>query len=85
MIYFQEAIYIESMKVKFNVDALRIHLGNLFNNNKVLSASFHMFLNSNAKEILRELQEGIENGLAEIFIRIWNSVFNKLPLKLWLN
>lgn len=72
------------MKVKFNVDALRIHLGNLFNNNKVLSASLHMFLNQNAKDILRELQQGIENGLADILINIWNSVFNKLPVKFWL-
>lgn len=72
------------MKVKFGVSALRIHLGNLFNNNKVLSASFHMFLNQNSKEILKQLQEGIENGLADIFVKIWNDVFNKLPTKLWL-
>jgi hypothetical protein len=72
------------MKIRFSVDALRIHLGNLFNNNKVLSASFHMFLNQNAKEIVRELQQGIENGLSDIFVNIWNIVFNKLPLKFWL-
>lgn len=72
------------MKVKFNVGAMRIHLGNLFNNNQVLSASFHMFLNQNSKEILDELKEGIENGLAEIFIKIWNSIFNKMPLKYWM-
>lgn len=45
-------INIDAMKVKFNVGAMRIHLGNLFNNNQVLSASFHMFLNQNSKDIL---------------------------------
>lgn len=90
------------MKVKFNVGAMRIHLGNLFNNNQVLSASFHMFLNQNSKDILGrlllfllnfffipfniidELKEGLENGLSDIFIKIWNAVFNKIPIKLWL-
>lgn len=73
------------MKVKFVVGGMRIHLDNLFNGNKVLSASFSMFLNQNSKEILAELQEDLESGLADIFVGIWNGVFNKFPLKYWLN
>lgn len=72
------------MKVKFNVGGMRIHLDNLFNGNKVLSASFSMFLNQNSKEILGELEEDLETGLGEIFTGIWNSVYNKMPLKYWL-
>lgn len=72
------------MKIKLSVGAMRIHLGSLFNDNKVLSASFHMFINQNSKEIFDELKEGIEYGLADIFIELWNNVFNKIPLKLWL-
>lgn len=72
------------MKVKFNVGGMRIHLDNLFNGNKVLSASFSMFLNQNAKEILGELQDDLEDGLGDIFTGIWNSVYNKLPINLWL-
>jgi Haemolymph juvenile hormone binding protein (JHBP) len=72
------------MKVKFNVGGMRIHLDNLFNGNKVLSASFSMFMNQNSKEILAELQEDLEVGLADIFAGIWNSVYNKLPVKYWL-
>lgn len=37
------------MKVKFDVGSMRINLDNLFNGNKVLSASFSMFLNQNSK------------------------------------
>lgn len=72
------------MKVKFIVGGMRIHLDNLFNGNKVLSASFLMFLNQNSKEILGELQEDLESGLGEIFEGIWNSVYNKMPIKYWL-
>lgn len=72
------------MKIKLSVGAMRIHLGSLFNDNQVLSASFHMFINQNSKEIFDELKEGIEYGLADIFIELWNNVFNKIPLKLWL-
>ncbi|CRK98544.1 CLUMA_CG011895, isoform A [Clunio marinus] len=80
----QEVINIDQMKVKFNVGNMRIHLDNLFNGNKVLSASFSMFLNQNSKEILAELQEDLENGLGDIFTGIWNSVYNKMPIDLWL-
>lgn len=73
------------MKVKFLVGGMRIHLDNLFNGNKVLSSSFLMFMNQNSKEIINELQEDLEVGLADIFVGIWNSVFNKFPTKLWLN
>lgn len=72
------------MKIKFNVRDLRIHLDNLFNGNKVLAASFLMFLNQNSKEILSELKPELENELSDIFIKIWNEVFHKLPLKYWL-
>jgi hypothetical protein len=64
---------------------MRIHLDNLFNGNKVLASSFLMFMNQNSKEIINELQEDLEVGLADIFTGIWNSVFNKFPIKLWLN
>lgn len=80
----QEVINIDQMKVKFDVGGMRIHLDNLFNGNKVLSASFSMFLNQNSKEILGELQEDLEGGLGEIFMGIWNSVYNKMPIKYWL-
>lgn len=63
---------------------MRIHLDNLFNGNKVLSASFSMFLNQNSKEILNELQDDLENGLGDIFMGIWNSVYHKMPIKYWL-
>jgi len=81
----EEAINIKQMKVTFNVGAMRIHFDNLFNGNKVLAASFSMFLNQNSKEILNELQTDLEGGLSEIFIGVWNGVFTKLPLSLWLH
>lgn len=72
------------MKVKFNVGGMRIHLDNLFNGNKVLSASFNMFLNQNAKDIIGELREDLESGLADIFTGLWNTVFNAMPLNQWM-
>lgn len=77
-------IHIEEMKVTFLVGAMRIHLENLFNGNKVLGASLNMFLNQNAKEVITELRPDLERGLANIFTGLWNNVFSKLPNKLWL-
>lgn len=45
------------MKVTFLVGQMRIHLDNLFNGNKVLGASLNMFLNQNAKEGKRIVQD----------------------------
>ncbi|KAG5682136.1 hypothetical protein PVAND_011510 [Polypedilum vanderplanki] len=81
----EEAIHIDEMKVRFSVEKMRMHFGNLFNGNRELSASFHMFLNQNSNEILNILKEALQHELAHIFIKIWNSVFNKFPIKFWLN
>lgn len=77
-------IHIDEMKVTFLVGGMRIHLENLFNGNKVLGASLNMFLNQNAKEVITELRSDLERGLANIFTELWNNVYSKLPLKLWL-
>lgn len=82
--HFQDAIHIEEMKVTFLVGGMRIHLDNLFNGNKVLGASLNMFLNQNAKEVIAELRDDLEHGLANIFTELWNSVFSKIPIDLWL-
>uniref|UniRef100_A0A336M7Y7 CSON010873 protein n=1 Tax=Culicoides sonorensis TaxID=179676 RepID=A0A336M7Y7_CULSO len=80
----EEAIHIDEMRVTFIVGGLRIHLDNLFNGNKVLSASLNMFLNQNAHEVLAELKSDLEHGLEGIFTILWNKLFTKMPLKLWL-
>ncbi|KAL1399179.1 hypothetical protein pipiens_008401 [Culex pipiens pipiens] len=80
----EDAIYIEEMKVTFLVGGMRIHLDNLFQGNQVLGASLNLFLNQNANEVISELRADLEHGLAEIFTGLWNELFNKLPLKLWL-
>lgn len=80
----KDAIYIEEMKVTFLVGGMRIHLDNLFQGNQVLGASLNLFLNQNANEVISELRADLEHGLAEIFTGLWNELFNKLPLKLWL-
>lgn len=72
------------MRVTFIVGGLRIHLDNLFNGNKVLSASLNMFLNQNAADVLSELRSDLERGLEDIFTGLWNKLFTKLPIKLWL-
>lgn len=51
---------------------------------QVLGASLNMFLNQNAKEVISELRSDLEYGLADIFTGLWNNVFSKLPIKLWL-
>lgn len=72
------------MKVSFIIGGMRIHLDNLFNGNKVLGASLNLFLNQNANEVISELRPDLENGLAMIFKGLWNNVYSKLPLNLWL-
>ncbi|XP_049535234.1 protein takeout-like [Anopheles darlingi] len=81
----EDAIFIEEMKVTFLVGGMRIHLDNLFQGNQVLGASLNLFLNQNAAEVIAELRSDLEYGLADIFTGLWNELFNKLPLKLWLS
>ncbi|XP_050100757.1 protein takeout-like [Anopheles aquasalis] len=81
----EDAIFIEEMKVTFLVGGMRIHLDNLFQGNQVLGASLNLFLNQNAAEVIGELRSDLEYGLADIFTGLWNELFNKLPLKLWLS
>nr|XP_049462885.1 uncharacterized protein LOC120951728 [Anopheles coluzzii] len=80
----EDAIFIEEMKVTFLVGGMRIHLDNLFQGNQVLGASLNLFLNQNANEVIAELRSDLEHGLADIFTGLWNELFNKLPLKLWI-
>ncbi|XP_055384412.1 protein takeout [Condylostylus longicornis] len=80
----EEVIHIEDMKVNFLVGDMRIHLTNLFNGNEILAASINSFLNQNAHEVIAELRNDLESGLADIFKALWNNVFSKMPLKLWL-
>lgn len=42
------------------------------------------FLNERGGEIVKELEESISDGLAEIFIDITNNIFSKLPTDFWL-
>lgn len=72
------------MKVTFLIGGMRIHLDNLFNGNKVLGSSLNLFLNQNSNEIIAELRPDLESGLAHIFKGLWNNLFSKMPLKLWL-
>ncbi|XP_055703719.1 uncharacterized protein LOC129802123 [Phlebotomus papatasi] len=80
----EEVIQIDEMKVQFLVGGMKIHLDNLFNGNQILGASLNLFLNQNANEIIAELRSDLENGLAKIFINLWNNVFSRMPIKLWL-
>uniref|UniRef100_A0A2C9GRL0 Haemolymph juvenile hormone binding protein n=1 Tax=Anopheles arabiensis TaxID=7173 RepID=A0A2C9GRL0_ANOAR len=80
----EDAIFIEEMKVTFLVGGMRIHLDNLFQGDQVLGASLNLFLNQNANEVIAELRSDLEHGLADIFTGLWNELFNKLPLKLWI-
>ncbi|XP_055546226.1 protein takeout-like [Wyeomyia smithii] len=81
----EDAIFIEEMKVTFLVGGIRMHLDNLFQGNQVLGASLNLFLNQNANEVVAELRSDLESGLADIFTGLWNELFNKLPLKLWIS
>lgn len=72
------------MKVTFLVGGMRIHLSNLFNGNKVLGTTLNQFLNQNAMDVIHEMRDDLETGLADIFTGLWNNVFSKMPIKLWL-
>ncbi|XP_059610137.1 protein takeout [Phlebotomus argentipes] len=80
----EEVIQIDEMKVTFLVGGMKIHLDNLFNGNQILGASLNLFLNQNSNEIIAELRGDLENGLTKIFINLWNNVFSRMPIKLWL-
>lgn len=42
------------------------------------------FINKNALEIIHELEESINESMAEIFIDLLNNIFSKLPTDFWL-
>lgn len=42
------------------------------------------FINQNALEIVKELEDSIGESLAEVFTDIMNNVYIKMPVDLWL-
>ncbi|KAL3282201.1 hypothetical protein HHI36_005395 [Cryptolaemus montrouzieri] len=85
----REILSVDQMKVQFSVGHMRIKLYNLFNGNKVLGKynygeTVNNFINKNAMEIIQELEESINQSMADIFIHLLNNIFAKLPTDLWL-
>ncbi|KAL1491152.1 hypothetical protein ABEB36_011792 [Hypothenemus hampei] len=79
----REILHINSMKVKFKVGGLKVKFDNLFNGNRILGHTVNTFINQNGLEIVSELEQNIADSLAEIFTKLMNNVFGKIPLDLW--
>ncbi|CAG9771957.1 unnamed protein product [Ceutorhynchus assimilis] len=79
----RELMHIDSMKVKFRIGGLKVKFENLFNGNKILGQTVNSFINHNGLEIVSELEESISTSLAEIFKKLLNNVFMKIPTDLW--
>ncbi|KAL4120367.1 hypothetical protein QTP88_013074 [Uroleucon formosanum] len=83
--YMNETVMVaSSMKVDFNLAAMRANFDNLFNGNKVLGRTVNTFLNQNALEVVNGLKENIGENLSTIFKQIMNDAFSHIPIKLWL-
>ncbi|XP_025415710.1 protein takeout-like [Sipha flava] len=83
--YMNETVMMaNSMKVDFNLAAMRVNLDNLFNGNKVLGRTVNTFLNQNALEVVNDLKENIGENLSIIFKQIMNDAFSHMPTRLWL-
>lgn len=80
----REIVQIDQMKVQFTVSNMKAKFYNLFNGNKVLGDTVNNFINNNAVDIIRELEESISSSMADIFIHLLNNIFNKLPTDFWL-
>ncbi|KAG8238451.1 hypothetical protein J437_LFUL002908 [Ladona fulva] len=80
----REVFRIRDIKLDFAVEGMRIHLGNLFNGNKLLGLTVNNFLNQNSKEVIGGIRGAIGRSLAEVFKRIMNEGFSHMPTDLWL-
>lgn len=58
----------------FNVTKRRLFAGHTVNT----------FLNKNALEVVDELKENIGDGLTDVFKRIMNDAFGRIPTNFWL-
>ncbi|XP_054270281.1 protein takeout-like [Macrosteles quadrilineatus] len=80
----QEVMAVTDMKVDFRMSNVRVHLDNLFNGNKVLGHTVNNFLNKNAMEVVDELKDNVGDALTEVFKKIMNDAFGRIPTKFWL-
>lgn len=64
----------QQLQVKIQVAASKLHLGNLFNGDPVLSDVGNQFINENSDLFLAEIIPGLEKNLAKTFLDIANVV-----------
>ncbi|KAH1023698.1 protein takeout [Dendroctonus ponderosae] len=79
----REIMQVDAMKVKFRIGGLWAQFDHLFNGNEILGRTVNAFINQNGLEIIAELEESIANSLAQIFKKLMNNVFVKMPTDLW--
>lgn len=64
----------QQLQVKIQVGGSKLHLGNLFNGDQVLSEVGNQFINENSDLFLAEIIPGLEKNLAKTFLDITNVI-----------
>lgn len=75
---------ITRLLVDFSLGRARFRINDHLNGNNVIGQAMNQFLNQNIKEIVEEMKPAASASIAKYFKDFLNTIFSKLPMKIWL-
>jgi len=75
---------ISRLLVDFSLGRARFRINDHLNGNNVIGQAMNQFLNQNMKEIIEEMRPAASASIGKYFKDFLNTVFTKVPLKVWL-
>ncbi|XP_030767625.1 uncharacterized protein LOC115891318 [Sitophilus oryzae] len=75
---------VTKVHVKFSIDGLKLHMGNLFEGIKALEDSTNAYLNANWKPVAESLNPILSRTIEDIMIDILQKVFDNIPADFFL-
>lgn len=78
----KEYIKLTNVKVKSQVNGLKLRFDNLFNGNKQLEDAANELINQNTQIVIQATQPKMEIAFGEIGLKMGNQIFSKIPADL---
>ncbi|XP_046833682.1 protein takeout-like [Vespa crabro] len=76
----QEHFRVNDIYVDYNIHNVKLHLNDLFDDDKILTDVMNLFLNDNWKLIANKFKPILEETVAGKFKTIMNNIFSKYPI-----
>lgn len=73
--------HVESLTLQLAIKKVRMNVSKVFNNNRILTDATNLFLKQNGGEVIKAMQPQLEKKIASEFVRIANSLVDKVPIE----